>query len=440
MGPKRVRASSACPQGPEWWTGGKHGSLSPWTQAKVFALVTVSRQRSLGLSDTEIANEVFKVGGGHPGHTAIANLRGCFDSDPDWHPGKKACSGKRPGPPPLLTPQKKQALAKAAMALKRAGEEPTVAAVIQKAPRASLNPSTGEAFTDKYILQVFRTMCYDDDPSDPWDHQLPYQKTALPVELQQQRLAWARKMVGDGRTAGWYQQHCIWVDPCSTIIPGTARTAFQHGQARKGKGKAWISSGSKQYSRNLKAAPYATKQQQWGDKKAWWFIVLTRGKVNFVVMDQGWEQTGQGMATFVAKLPTVLDKMLGDQVKKPRVVFSDRGPGFYQASTGRIVHAYKDALDDNSFRPFAGDEAKWQPADLADMLMHETVAAWVRRYFRVHPHTKNADLDTNYKSFLKGMRDCEKYINENYDIWQLCGSMPARLQMLIDAKGDRLKY
>ena len=55
----------------------------------------------MGLSDTEIANEVFKVGGGHPGHIAIVNLRGCFDADPDWYPGKKAGSGKRPGPSPL---------------------------------------------------------------------------------------------------------------------------------------------------------------------------------------------------------------------------------------------------------------------------------------------------------------------------------------------------
>jgi hypothetical protein len=154
-------------------------------------------------------------------------------------------------------------------------------------------------------------------------------------------------------------------------------------------------------------------------------------------MDQGWEQTGQGMTTFAAKLPAVLDKMLGDQVKKPRVVFSDRGPGFYQASTGRIVHAYKGALGANGFRPFAGEEAKWQPADLADMHTHEAVAAWVRRYFRVHPDTKTADLDRNCKSFLNGMKDCEKYINEHYEILQLCGSMPARLQMLIDAKGHQ---
>ena len=53
MGPKRVRARLDCPRGPEWWVSGKHGSLSPWTQAKAFALVTASRQRSLDLSDND---------------------------------------------------------------------------------------------------------------------------------------------------------------------------------------------------------------------------------------------------------------------------------------------------------------------------------------------------------------------------------------------------
>ena len=164
------------------------------------------------------------------------------------------------------------------------------------------------------------------------------------------------------------------------------------------------------------------------------------GRSYFVVVDQGWEQTGQGMATFVAKLPAVLDKMLGDHVKKPRVVFSDRGPGFYQASTGRIVHAYKEALDANGFRPFAGDEAKWQPADLADMLMHETVAAWVRRYCIAHPVMKTADLETNLRCLEKGLAECEAHINREYDVAGLCKSMPARLARLRAARGDRLRF
>ena len=48
-------------------------------------------------------------------------------------------------------------------------------------------------------------------------------------------------------------------------------------------------------------------------------------------------------------------------------------------------------------------------------------------------------MGTNYNSFLKGMKDCEKCTNEHYEILHLRGAMPSRLQMLIDAKGGRLK-
>ena len=51
--------------GLEWWTSGRHGTLSPWSQALVFALTTVSDKKSLNLTDTEIATEVVKIGGGH---------------------------------------------------------------------------------------------------------------------------------------------------------------------------------------------------------------------------------------------------------------------------------------------------------------------------------------------------------------------------------------
>ena len=33
----------------------------------------------------------------------------------------------------------------------------------------------------------------------------------------------------------------------------------------------------------------------------WWFITLTRGKVHFEFMEDGWSQTGEGMAAFVEK-------------------------------------------------------------------------------------------------------------------------------------------
>eukprot|EP00973_Karenia_brevis_P087057 12073116-Karenia_brevis.AAC.1 len=72
-------------------------------------------------------------------------------------------------------------------------------------------------------------------------------------------------MLAQGHSASWYRRNIIWVDPCSTIIPGTRRTAFQQGVSKKGKSKRWLSKLSKKYTRNLRAAPYADKQKQWGD-------------------------------------------------------------------------------------------------------------------------------------------------------------------------------
>ena len=33
----------------------------------------------------------------------------------------------------------------------------------------------------------------------------------------------------------------------------------------------------------------------------------------------------------------------------------------------------------------AGDDANWQPGDLSDLFMHETVAAWAAKFFKNHP-------------------------------------------------------
>ena len=54
------------PGSPEWWVGGREGTLSPWTLAKVWALVKISDKKGLELSASDIASEVEKVGGGQP--------------------------------------------------------------------------------------------------------------------------------------------------------------------------------------------------------------------------------------------------------------------------------------------------------------------------------------------------------------------------------------
>ena len=122
-----------------------------------------------------------------------------------------------------------------------------------------------------------------------------------------------------------------------------------------------------------------------GDGKLWWFVVVTRGVVKLHVMGEDFQQTGGGMAKFVRVLPGILKGVLPGATRLPRVVMTDRGPGLYHTSRVVIVEAYRKALEDEGLTPFAGVDGNWQPPDLADLLMHETVAAWVRMFFMKKP-------------------------------------------------------
>ena len=72
----------------QWWVSGKQGSLTPWSQAKVWALWKLSDDMGLELEDGDIAGYVEKVGGGAPTKQAIAKYRVQFECDPDWYPGE----------------------------------------------------------------------------------------------------------------------------------------------------------------------------------------------------------------------------------------------------------------------------------------------------------------------------------------------------------------
>ena len=405
----------------------------------VVALLKMSKKKTaLALSYSQIAEEVTKVGGGHPTKQAISDLAAAVAADSNWYPGKVTEMANKRGPKPKFAVLKRKQVAKSAMSLKRRGLEPTVAAVQLQTPAAATNPSTGDFFTAPTISRVFKELCYDDSPADPWAHTKPYQKTALPKELIAARLRWASRIKQLARKPSWYFENCIWMDPCNTVIPAAKRTVLDHAQASKGKRKRWMSNGSRMKSRNLLATPYAGKQRQWADKRAWWFVILARGKVVLHMMPLDWCQSGHGMAEVVGRLPGLLRRRLGAR-PLPKIVVTDRGPGFYQAASGTIVAAYKEALAANGFKAFAGDEAKQQPPDIPDVLLHETVVSWVRAYFKKYPFKWVPKVEMNYTLFRKRMKDCEAYINTNYDVEGLCRSSPKRIESLIAANGDRLR-
>jgi hypothetical protein len=165
------------PGSPEWWVGGRGGTLSPWTLAEVWALVKISDKKSLDLSDEDIAADVEKVGGGQPARNTIRLWRETWEADSRWYPGKPNEDAKTNGRKKIITAQQQATLAKSAMALKEAGVEPTAAAVKARCPAAALNSETGEFLTDEVILDVFKTRCYDNNPDVPWNHFLLSPKT-----------------------------------------------------------------------------------------------------------------------------------------------------------------------------------------------------------------------------------------------------------------------
>ena len=120
------------------WHDGREGTLAPIEQAKVWALVYVRDKLKKPISQEQIAQAVVKVGGGHPGQGAISKLIDKFSNDRKWYPGKQDEEAGPRGPKPFFTPQKQQAVANAAMAIKKEGLEPTVAAVKERCPAATL--------------------------------------------------------------------------------------------------------------------------------------------------------------------------------------------------------------------------------------------------------------------------------------------------------------
>jgi hypothetical protein len=193
----------------KFWTSGPKGQLSPWAKAVVYGLHRASTKLDLELSHTDIAAEVEVIGGGHPTQGAIGKLRAKFDADSAWYPGKERHNAKRRGPKPMFTPSKKRGVARTAMSIKESGVEPTVSEVKARNSTACANDATGEPFSDKYILQVFRTLCYDNDPSVPWSRTEPLQKTALSPVLEQFRYGWSGRLLRLGYSEAYVFRHIV---------------------------------------------------------------------------------------------------------------------------------------------------------------------------------------------------------------------------------------
>ena len=72
---------------------------------------------------------------------------------------------------------------------------------------------------------------------------------------------------------------------------------------------------------------------------------------------------------------------------------------------------------------------------LQEVLLHETVVAWVRSREKVtQPKYPWTETEAQYGSRLRGI--CQ-YINQNYDVDGLCRALLKRVQKVVDAGGGR---
>ena len=396
------------------WTAAKDGNLSPLEQSRAWALREVYRE--MGIPEkklyTKIAEKLTKAGGNEaPGSRAVLKLFAKIDGDEDWYPGKVA-EGR--GRKPALSGLARNAIKRSAEAMKSKGGEPTFNLICGSCPEAVKNPETSNPVDKKRVYDVFRKDCYDEGADEPWTHRKRLQKKALPDLVIQQRVKWHKWMEGLGHTSDWYYKSLIWIDLCNHILPRTQKVAARQALARKD-GSGWMSEGCQQWSRNLKGSKDCLKQGGWGTIRVWWMPVLTRGKLHVEVFVGDFPgENPEGAQQAVEKLGSILNLRFPND-SKPKVLFTDKGKGFYQILNSQITPEYKAATRSVGLRPFMGDDASKQPATMGDLMLHETAVAWLRKLMGWST-PKEPWLETPEEVKARMQEACRKVSNENQNL------------------------
>ena len=112
-------------------------------------------------------------------------------------------------------------------------------------------------------------------------------------------------------------------------------------------------------------------------------LLLLLGKAHVEVL--GSEFPGEneaGAAILVQKVRAAIN-IRCQSADQPKVVFTDRGRGFYNPGNGKVTPKYRDALQDNGLQAFMGEDASRQPGNLQEAMLHETLVAWVRKRLEI---------------------------------------------------------
>jgi len=422
----------------ECWLGGRSNNLSAMSEARAWALREVWRDEKkpdYGML-SYIAGKLKKVNNKAPTPQALGQFFAKIDADPEWFPGKSDRTVN--GPASVITPTNQAIVARSAMAMAQRGEEPTYAALVANNKRALQNPETNEPVNKHRVYDILRSRCYDDpdDPDDTWECRPRSSKAALTDTDTKKRLDWGLYMQSLDWQAWWIFKNIVWTDICNTLLPTNEKRHKEMVLSRKA-GKGWGSKKTALKTKNMKGKPEARKQKGYDSVRVWWAPILTRGKLHVELLGEGFPgENLEGAAILVATVRAALNiRFQGSEA--PRVLFTDRGQGFFHKNGGGVTDEYKAALQENGLRTYCGDDNSRQPGNCQEMMLHETAVAWIRdREKKTMPARPWQETAAEYRTRIKAI--CQ-HINDNHDVEGLCKEFPARLQMLVDAEGGRFK-
>ena len=121
----------------------------------------------------------------------------------------------------------------------------------------------------------------------------------------------------------------------------------------------------------------------------------------------------------------------------PRVLFTDRGAGFFNAGSGVVTSEYKAALELHGLQAFQGDCAVQQPGKLSDLLLHETAVAWIR--LNLSRTLPARPWEESPKQLITRLKRIAGNINREYNVDGLCKDLPTRVELLQQRGGGKLK-
>ena len=107
-----------------------------------------------------------------------------------------------------------------------------------------------------------------------------------------------------------------------------------------------------------------------------------------------------------------------------------------------ITGDYEHACREHGFKPWCGthskEGARAQPADVGDVLLHETSVSWLRR--AEEACRPKVPWQETRQELASRFQRCVSDINREYDVRGLCMEWPQRLEDLVKTtQGDRLR-